>query len=220
MLYLSDTIKSADSALILSCYMFEDGHKLIHPDEQAEFVIKQVNKSYFEHDSAKMDSIGQTKQAVLTWINKCHRLHRLGQQSMYFAYDTQTKQCVGLIRAQMVGDDVVEIQQLAVTKDSISRCDTIQLLEKAVLNNHSVRKVVVKLNADSIDTVRHSYLRTLGFKYESVSHNRILRLDTVDYVSYVKINPNASQIETPCKIAKQEPHFFASLVLNKRERSA
>lgn len=219
-LYLSDTIASTDSTLILSRHMFEDGRKLVQPDEQAQFVMKQLNKSYFEHAPVGMSSIGQNKEAALAWINKCRRLHQLGQQSLYFAYDTQTKQCVGLIGAQLVGKGVVEIQQLVMTKDYTSRYDTIRLLEKAVFDNHSVRKIVIKVNADSIDTVRHCHLRGMGFKYESVTHNRILKLDTVDYISYVKTNPHPEQQENPCKIAEQKQHFFVSLELNKRERSA
>lgn len=206
MLHLPKTISMTDSQLYLSQCMIENGKKLVSLNEQVPFLIKQLNKPYFEHAPLEMSSIEPTYQAALAWINKYQTLEKNGKQAMYFAYCKNTGACVGLISAKMVESDTVEILQSVASGNYQNQCEMIKILEKGLMTDLNIRKIRVEVNDNILDNMRHVNLKQLGYREEIRCCMRIL--GSIDYIRYVKKNLNTSVPPQSLKIDHQKNSFL------------
>ncbi len=205
-LNLPEKIDEKDSKLLLSQQMMQAGKSVLLEEEQVQFIMREMNKPCFEHAPQEAQSHTWTKQEATEWLNKQRTLHQDGQKVLYFAYNRETQECVGIISAQLQYDTSVEIRQIASADNYTAQCEMLRLLEQGLMNDTHIQKFTVKINVDSIDTTRPFHLRQQGYHIESVSHDRILNLGKTDYVTYAKQNPSSDTeeklMDTPQKICR------------------
>lgn len=191
-LNLPEEIDEKDSKLLLSQQIMQAGKSLLLEEEQVRFIMREMNKPCFEHAPKEVKSQVWSKQMAVAWLNKERTLHQNGQKTLYFAYNRETHECVGIISAQLQNDNSVEIRQIASADNYTAQCEMLTLLEHGLMNDTHIQKFTVKIDVDSIDTTRPFHLRKQGYHIESVSHNRILNLGNTDYVTYAKQNPSSN----------------------------
>ncbi len=196
--HLQKTIAEKSSSILLTTHVIQNHQVVQSPIKQAQFLLQVLNCSSMRHFPLKPKELPQTQLQAHKVLEANEILRIRGEQVTYFAYDRETGACVGTITATVQSGGMVEITQSVEQTNYEAHYEMLHLMEKSLMEQGGATKIKVRVLDDNKDTIRPHHLSVLGYKVESISHNRILNLDENDYITYVKINPHpVSSQKTP-----------------------
>ncbi len=193
-IHFQKTIAAKDSSILLTTHMIEEQKVIQDLHGQARFLTAQMQKTSLKHYPIKSDETPVSLQAAMGLIRLNETLRTLGEKAVYFAYDRKNGKCVGMITATAQDGQTVEITQSVERTDNIAQYEMLRLIEKSLMEQGGVRKIVVKVVDDYMDNMRQINLRALGYTVESVTRKRLWHPEQIDYITYAKINPQPTSM--------------------------